>query len=388
MKLKTIKIESKDYKQSLVDYINAAAIVNAYSYAITQQSMPVLQYPPKNYGEFSEKFSPAKGHCLNWTNGIFPVILSFPKTIVNEANDLFDLEKTMANAYLDILKNNPKDEKAKKGLEKALNTMLVVLEQQIKTAKNLIKSLDTFSQDIIKDATALNDIATKAIEDADEDKTKIEDINKEIDRLNKEIETYQTYLLTSQMGTGVSLFIGVIGIGVCFIPGAGVYGGGIIALAVIGEAASITGWVLSQQAIDACTDMIKMNQEQIKGLNQDIILLTAINSSFKYLIEANLKAQDAIKVIMNLWTELYNVINDVKNDITNVDTDVSKEDYEKASEDLVIAGMAWDEVIKFADALAGIDYKWQDKDGNWHNFSNNPPAIDEGKVDTSNEKVS
>jgi len=73
--------------------MNAAAAVNLYAYAITQQDMPLLHEPPKNYGDFTQSFSPAKAHCLEWTNDIFPTILSFPTTIV-DANAIFNLENS------------------------------------------------------------------------------------------------------------------------------------------------------------------------------------------------------------------------------------------------------------------------------------------------------
>ena len=85
-------------KQQLLDYQNSCATVNQYAYAITNQSLPVLNDPPANYGQFATEFAPAKAHCLEWTTGIFPTMLSFPQTIATQSADLFSLEATMAGA--------------------------------------------------------------------------------------------------------------------------------------------------------------------------------------------------------------------------------------------------------------------------------------------------
>ena len=67
--------------QQLTDYMNAAAKVNLYTFAIAQTNLPNLNVPPApppNYASFLASFAPAKAHCLNWSSSIFPTILSFP----------------------------------------------------------------------------------------------------------------------------------------------------------------------------------------------------------------------------------------------------------------------------------------------------------------------
>lgn len=386
--IKHIKFNETDYKQKLVDYINSVSKVNAYAYAITQQSIPQLSQPTKNYADFTKNFVPAKAHCLEWTGGIFPTMISFPKIIVSQTDKLFNLEESMALAYLKILEKDPQQQDAKIGLNDALTDMQTIIKEQISTANSLLESLNKFSTNIVNDSAILNDIATKALEDVTEDKEKINKLNEHINNLYKDIDTYQTLLTISQIGTCVSIFVGLIGIACCVIPGAQGVGIGLIVIAVVGEAASIVGWILSQKKIDDDRKFIEADQKEIKDINQDIILLQGINISFENLVESNTQAIEAIKVIINMWQELDNDIEIVKNDLTKVDDDVAKEEYAQARNDLQQADNAWKEVVKFAKDLAEIDYKWQDKDGNWHNYNDKQPKADSAEIDLPKEKIS
>ncbi|WP_281885491.1 HBL/NHE enterotoxin family protein [Paenibacillus sp. YYML68] len=388
----SVNVNSDEFKQRLLDYANATSKVNLYVYAITQQSMPVLQYPPKDYGDFTAQFAPAKAHCLDWTNGIFPTMLSFPKTISTQMKNLFNMEEMMAASYLQILQVDPSNAQAKEGLNQAITTMMSLIQQQIDTANGLVTSLNTFSTNITADATILNNIATEALNDVQSDKDQITQLNNSIKDLHNQIDTLQTYLTLSEIGTGLSLFIGLVGVVCCFIPGAQGVGAGLIVVGVVGEAASITGWVLSQKAIDAANDQIQSEQKQIDGLNQDIILLQGINTSFQYLIEANQAAQEAIKVVIAMWQDLYNDLATVKTDLASVEADIegaapTKEQYAQASTDLNAANEAWQEVVAFADALAGVDYKWQDQNGNWHSFTDQAPPANGATIDQAPSNV-
>jgi hypothetical protein len=145
--------------------------------------------------------------------------------------------------------------------------------------------------------------------------------------------------------------------------------------------------VLSQKAIDAANDQIDSQRNQIDGYNQDVILLQGINTSFKYLIDANMEAQKAIKVVIEVWQQLDNEIEIVRKDLADVDSDVTSASYVKASDDLNKANSAWQDVVEFAKALAGIDYKWQDKEGNWHNYTDEAPTMDGAKIDVAKSSV-
>ncbi len=385
--LAMVNFSSDDFKQQMTDYVNAMSKVNLYVYSITQQSMPVLSYPPTNYGDFTTKFAPAKAHCMDWTNSIFPTMLSFPKSIVDQFDDFFNIQETMADVYLQRLQKDPNDEKSKKGLNASLKTMQNIIQQQIKIAEGLITSLNSFSVNITADADILNFIATSALDDVKSDKQKIIDLNNSIKNLQDEISTLQTWLTVSQIGSVLSIFVGLVGAVCCVIPGAQGVGIGLIVVGVLGEAGSITGWVLSQKAIDAANDQIDSQRNQIDGYNQDVILLQGINTSFKYLIDANMEAQKAIKVVIEVWQQLDNEIEIVRKDLADVDSDVTSASYVKASDDLNKANEAWQDVVEFAKALAGIDYKWQDKEGNWHNYTDEAPTMDGANIDVAKSSV-
>jgi TolA-binding protein len=379
MKLAAI-VAAAPTQQALLDYQNSCATVNQYAYAITNTSLPVLNQPPSNYGDFATEFAPAKAHCLDWTTGIFPTMLSFPGTIVNQAADLFNVEDTMASAWLDQLIANPNDANAKQGLSKALTVMQSIVSTQLTTAQGLLTSMNTFSTDISADATTLNTIAGQALAAAGADEQTIKNLNDDIASLKDQINTLNTLLTLSEIGIGLSIFVGLIGAVCCVIPGAQGIGVGLIVVAVAGEAASITGTVLLNKEIDAKNQAIQEDQQQITQLNQDIVALQAVNSQFQWLETANLATQQAIQTVIQMWQDLSDELTTVQTDLATVGTDATSEQYQQAQNDLTAAAAAWQDVVQFAQALAGVDYQWQDSSGNWHSYTSQPAGADQATV--------
>lgn len=62
--------------------------------------------------------------------------------------------------------------------------------------------------------------------------------------------------------------------------------------------------------------------------------------------------------------------------------DATSAQYQQAQSDFTAASNAWSDVAAFAKGLAGLDFKWQDASGNWHSFTEQPPAPDAGDVTT------
>lgn len=375
-----VLVISQPTKQQLVDYANAISIVNNYSYAITNQQLPVLNFPPSNYGDFASEFAPAKQHALNWSDNIFVEMVQLPSTIQNQAANLFNLEETMITAYLNILKTDPTNTQAQQGLNTALSTVVQIIQNQLTTIDNLETQLATFTTDIANDAKTLTQISSQALADAGADQTTITQLNADIENLKSEIATAQTLLTVSEIGMGLSIFVGLIGAVVCLIPGAQGVGIGIIVVAVGGEAASIAGTVIENERIKAMQSEITSDQNQISGLNQDVIQLTAVSGQFNDLYNANLQAANALSTIKLMWQNLQAAVTDVNDDLTNVDNDVTADQYSQALSDFQDAESNWTDVVAFAAALAGINYSWQDSSGNWHNYGTQNPSSDNGNV--------
>lgn len=361
-------------KQQLADYVNAVGVVNNYAYAITNQALPVLSSPPKNYGEFTTNFGPAKGHALNWTDNLFVEMLQLPVTVKDQAADLFDFQGTMIEAYLTDLVNDPTSAKAKAGLHTALTALSSVIQAQLKTITNIETGLAGFISDIATDAKTLTGIAQGATDDAGADKAQIVKINNDIAALKKQIATENLLVTVSDIGIGVSIFVGLVGVWACLIPGGQLIGGGMIILAVGGLAGSIAGTVIGTKAVAAMQASIDADQKQITGLNQDIILLNGVSSQFNDLYNANLKAQTALTAIKSMWKSLDDTVTEVKTDLASVDKDTTAAQYQQALTEFKAAETNWKDVVTFADVLAGLDFKWQDAKGNWHSFSSTGAA--------------
>jgi uncharacterized membrane protein len=370
MRTNKLVLSVQPTQQQLVDYQNSVAQVNMYAYAITQTSLPVLNDPPSDYGQFFTEFSPAKAHCLNWVNSIFPIVLALPTNII-QADNLFSLDETEVGGYLQILINDPNNSQAKQGLAQALGTMRTLVQGQLTTAQGLLGDINTFSTQITADATNLSKIAAQALADAGADQTKINNLNTDIDNLNARINTMQKWLTLSEIGIGLSIFVGLIGAVVCFIPGAQGIGIGIIVIGVAGLAGSIAGTIILTKEIQAAQDEIS-EQKQITGLKQDIIQLTGVNKQFQWLVTANQSAQNAMTTVVQMWQNLDTDLSAVITDLTDVNNDVTSAQYAQAQTDLQNANTAWQAVVTFAKALANINYNFQDQNGNWHTFGSQP----------------
>jgi hypothetical protein len=366
--------------QQLTDYANALIMVNNYAYAITNQNLPVLNSPPADYGTFASEFAPAKQHALNWTDNIFVELVQFPTTITQEAAELFNMEETMIGVYLQNLITNPNDTQSKTALGKSLTTLQTLITNQVQTATSTNQQLQQFVSDILSDAKILTGIAQAATADAGGDQTLIGKINQDIAALNSEISTATTLLTISEIGIGLSIFVAIVGVWCCFIPGAQGLGAGLIIAGVAGTAASIALTVIEHQRIAAMQAQIDSDQKQITGLHQDIILLNGVSASFNSLYNASLKAQAALNTITAMWTNLGSAVQTVQTELTDVQNDNTADQYQQALTDFQAAEKAWADVVTFATALANINYSWQDAAGNWHVYGTQNPGINSGKV--------
>lgn len=378
-------IVAQPTKEQLLDYVKSLVVVNNYAYAITNQKLPSLNYASVNYANFVANFSPAKQHALNWSSNIFVEIVQLPKNIANQAADLFNLEKLYINASLKILIADPSNQAAKKELTDALSIASEIVKCQGVTVDCLSQHLSTFCLDIQNDAAVLSKIAADAFADAGSDKVLIDSINHSIEEIKSEIKTAEAILATSEIGLGACIFVGILGVTCCFIPGAQGIGAGLILVAVAGEAASITFTVLESKNIKKLQEKIKEDQKQITDLNQDIIQLRAISSQFNDLKAANINAQNSLKAISAMWSNLEAVLKEVKDELDKVNDEVTSEQYQQVLDIFQKAESNWNDVVDFARALAGINYSWQDKDRNWHIYGSGigtkNPDIDSGNVD-------
>ena len=366
--------------QQLLDYQNSCATVNQYAYAITNTSLPVLNDPPPNYGDFANEFAPAKAHCLQWTTSIFPTMLSFPVTIVSQASSLFTMEDNMADEWLDVLIADPSNQTAKQGLNKALTSMQSIAQDQLSTTENLLNSMNTFAVNIQADASTLNTIAGQALAAAGGDESDIQTLDANITNLKNQINQLNKMLTMAEIGIAVSIYVGLIGAVCCVIPGAEGLGAGLVVVGVAGAATSITETVLLNQQVKDKNAEIQLDQQQIEALNQDIVALQSVNSQFQWLDQANIATQEAIQAVIAMWQALDQELTTVKDDLATMDVDATKEQYQQAQADLATATVAWQEVLDFATALAGVSYNWQDTDGNWHSYTSQPSGDDNATV--------
>lgn len=380
MQMKTAQLVSaQPTPQQLLDYANAVMAVNAYAYAITNKTLPLLSHPTMNYGRFAEKFVPAKKHALVWSSSIFVSLLAVPEVIKDQAATLFNLEKTLIRAYLQLLIDDPQNAKAKTALADALEALAAAVDAQAIAIGGLEQRLVQFTADLSADAKVLAVIAGEALDDVKEDKEQIVHINAAIASLRTQVDNARTLMTLARIGTGVSLFVGAIGFALIvaeLVP----LGVATIVVAAVGETASVAGWVIEQKRIDLLENEIQLDQKQIRERTQDIVLLHAINAQFEALVQANEKATQALQTVKSMWRQLAGIVGDVRSDLADTGREVTQAHYRQALADFEKAEDHWSGVVAFAQALAGIDYNWQSADGTWHRYRQQAPAADAGYI--------
>jgi len=291
---------------------------------------------------------------------------------------MFSMEESAMGIALQTLVNDPTNQQAKTALGTALTAILQLVQGPLTTAQGLMGQFNTFSTQLSGDATTLGNIATQALNLAGADQQTITTINSTIDDINNQIAGLNYLLGASEIGMGVSIFMGLVGAVVCFIPGAQIAGGVVIALAVLGEAASIAGTVLLNEQISSDQGSITSLQAEVQNLDQNIIALQACNRQFIWLKQASQDAQLALQTVINMWQQLQTELQTVKTELTDVNTDVTSQQYAQAIIDLNSANAEWQVVVQFAQALAGVNYQWQDQNGNWHSFSDTSTPVTAG----------
>lgn len=353
-------------QQQLVDYTNAMVKVNGYAYAIYCQKLPTLLDPPSDYAKFIDIFVPAKRHVEEWVNTIFIDLIAIPKSIVESGGDLFDLQSTFIETYLSTLISDPTNEKAKTGLMQAFERLKKIVNTQIDSVTKAEERLNQFSINIESDAPTLVSIAQKALDAVDADKSKIDNINSDIAQVRESIKNAETLLTISEISIGVTIFLGLVGLVLVFVPGGQKVGAVLLVGAVVGLGGAIAGTVIESLRIKELQQQILHLQEEISNLGNDIILLNGVADQFKQLHEANIQAQDALKTIKNLWFQMEIVIKEFSTALTSTDSDITSVQYGQALNDFKMAEDNWKSVVAFAKSLTTINYNWQDSSGKWH----------------------
>jgi hypothetical protein len=373
----TAVLAERPTAQRLVDYHNACADVNRYAYAITNTNMPVLKDPPANYASFATEFSPAKAHCLEWTNAIFPMLLALPSNIVNQA-DLFDMDSSDASRALAALVANPEDADARESLAGALADMLFTTSNEVAAVKGVIAALIQFFNDIADDTATLSKIAADALAAAGNDQQKIRDLTAHIDDLKKEVDKYSDHVTDDWKAIGATASLAILGVICCvFAPPVGV-----IVLVVVAalEINPVMNVVKDYRELHDAQRAVETARNSISDENQDVAALQALNIQFRWLVDANAKAMTAVNDVLDMWDQTDAELAKLQTDLTDANKDVSSTQYQQAQTELTKAAAAWSEIVASAQALAGLDYRWQDQQGKSHSFTDEPPPLNGSKV--------
>lgn len=355
-RLGSLAVSAPPTQQQIVDYVNAANVVSAYVYAITNTNMAPLNNAPNWYASYTDAFAVAKSHAMLWTNSIVPEMMTVPQTIVNY-NALFAAQMSVIQGDLELLISDPSNQQALASLTSTLTQLRGNVSAQNAMLLELQANLTTFANNLAPDAQTLEQIATQALQTAGADQQTINALTQQIAQLQSEIQSQQTLLTVSEIGMAVSVFVGCVGIGLA-LAGMPWAGGALIVVGVVGLGASIAGTVILTKQIQAEQQVIKNDTQQIDSLNQDITYLNSMNLQFEQLVQQNQAAQQAVTTVQQMWANLEADLQVLIDDLNTGAADTSSGDYADALAQMQAAASAWNEVDQFAQAVVGISYTY------------------------------
>jgi predicted nucleic acid-binding Zn-ribbon protein len=113
-----------------------------------------------------------------------------------------------------------------------------------------------------------------------------------------------------------------------------------------------------------------------------VIQLQALAAQFKQLQQYNVDAQNAMTAVTQMWAGLQQDLQDTMDELTATESDVTAAQYTQAQSDLGQAALAWSAVVTYAQALANVNYNWQDSSGAWHKYGDGTQIQESGATVT------
>lgn len=343
-------------KENLVDYFNACNTVSAYSYAFTKSNLSPLIKPPAGYSDFVQQFGKAKGNAMEWSQSIISNMIAIPQSIV-DSNRIIQAKFNNIMSDLKDLAKHPNDKDDIEDIKENLESILTRANGEHDSITDLLKQFDSYSATIEQDFKTLSDGLDMLNNAVEADKNEVKRLTDEINALNDEIKSLNQYLLASEIGLGLSIFVTVIGV----VVGVATGGAGFIlsAAGVVGIGGSIAGIILANEKIHEDQKKIGEDTSNLNDYNQDLLVLNVETGSLAKLVKANEEARKALVAVSSLWKDLGDSTQTLIDVLNQAETDITK-DIDKATKEINDALADWNDLEKFADSMTKIDYKFDD----------------------------
>jgi non-hemolytic enterotoxin B/C len=334
--------------------VNANSTVLSYVNALTNSPLPQLPgTPPSWWTTFVDAYPAVQANALEWVNSVSPNLTSIPQSIINY-NALFQQNVNYANQYVSGLIQNPNDQAYQTSLANVLTMLSTSVVGQQTTASGFMTMIDTFASNLSSDQTTLTNAVNSAAGTIGVDDQQIQKLNNDIQALQSEIATWNQYVLASQIGLVVSIFVSIVGVIIAFASFG--FGAVLVGVGLLGVGASIAGWVVYEKKVQTAQQQVNTDAANLNTLTQQAAVLTTMNSSLSNIITLSQAAQQTVESIVTQWQTLQNDISSVVTDITNAQSDLTSADYSQLQSELEDASNDWATLQSAAQGLADITY--------------------------------
>ncbi|MDQ8039850.1 MAG: hypothetical protein REH83_05520 [Rickettsiella sp.] len=301
---KVCTLISNDLDSQLIDSLVGYETITAYNYGLR-----LLPYKKLDNEEFKSYGDQATDTLDYWMKNVETpfgnIFLSLQDAFIDNAENVDDLTK-----YLNNLMENPTNTSIKKEAKEALEAYVDVVKNNEQAINNTNEYVDEFRKKIAEDTinfvtfkTKLPNIIQKNKDEIESKTTRLEETQKEVTELTKQIRETKLKLLS------INEDIGKAGIA-CAIPIANTFGA--IAMSVFLAKKSSAQSELERLENDLETYKEKINtiNTKLNDLNQQAPLLCTMTAQIPVLEALSKKAAEVAQLIKRSWDNIkFNLAN-------------------------------------------------------------------------------
>lgn len=344
----------------------ALTLISASCHAVLNTSL-ICPEPRKDdkgndkfpwFDDLQKRLDDAKVVARDWLdNVVVPIQAAIPTSVI-DFNAQFQTVTDMVLQICDKSPNMKKGDADYNDVVQLLQSLVDTIETDIIVPiENSREQLKKWGQSLQKAHDELSG-KVKVIQDAEIDlATKIENLNQEIDNLNRLIKSESTLVSVGGGLVGGGVFVGIVGVAL-IAAGAGVAGGiviGIGAAMVIGGAVT---WGVMQDKINKQYNQIASDRKEIDADKLLLVSLKGIESGTTLAVSNLETALSALDEVKTMWQGFENIIKSTLGDLEKAEEQPTKILIKMFTQS---ARSKWAEANKMAEQLLGTNVKVENK---------------------------
>jgi len=277
------------------------------------------------------KLTAAQATASTWVDDLsIEVGKTIPTSIMNYSS-LYDAASDQIADSVAAAKNLPSDPPAPPGsppgpraqAQLDILSMFQALQGQVQEIKTNVDScadrLSAYGQQLQKDHDALVGGSDEVQTLITMDQSALDSIKTDVDRLQSEVKELNKRLMDAELAVGGGIFVGVVGIALCCVPGGQVVGGCAIAVGVAGVVGGGVEWGLTEASIKSDEKKIQDDQVTKTAIEQQVIALTTVHTVTAMLVDQVAQAESALSDLRTFWASMDTMLGDVISDLGKPD---------------------------------------------------------------------